>query len=85
MVEVIQYFIWKQKYGPTISEENSLTDRRSLYVGQDMKAGDIFTKDNLRDIRPGFGLHTRYFDILLGKTIKKDAKKGTALSWDFII
>ena len=50
-----------------------------------MKAGDIFTKDNLRDIRPGFGLHTRYFDILLGKTIKKDAKKGTALSWDFII
>ena len=77
--------IGKIKYGPTKSEENSLTDRRSLYVGQDMKAGDIFTKDNLRDIRPGFGLHTRYFDILLGKTIKKDAKKGTALSWDFII
>lgn len=77
--------IGKIKYGPTKSEENSLTDRRSLYVGQDMKAGDIFTKDNLRDIRPGFGLHTRYFDILLGKTIKKDTKKGTALSWDLII
>ena len=73
------------KYGPTKAEEKNLNDRRSLYIGEDMKKGDIFTKDNLRDVRPGYGLSTRYYEMLLGKTIKENAKKGTALTWDLVI
>ncbi len=58
--------------------------RRSLYVAQDMKAGDIFTPDNLRAVRPGLGLPPKYYDIFLGQTIKRDAKKGTPASWNLL-
>lgn len=73
------------KYGPTAAELKSCNDRRSLYIGKDMKAGDIFTKENLRDVRPGLGLPTKYYELLLGKTIKQDAKKGTPVSWELLI
>lgn len=73
------------KYGPTAAELKSCNDRRSLYIGKDMKAGDIFTKENLRDVRPGFGLPTKYYELLLGKTIKQDAKKGTPVSWEIVL
>ena len=73
------------KYGPTAAELKSCNDRRSLYIGKDMKAGDIFTKENLRDVRPGHGLPTKYYELLLGKTIKQDAKKGTPVSWEIVL
>ncbi|MDY7003474.1 MAG: pseudaminic acid synthase [Cyanobacteriota bacterium] len=74
----------KVQYGPVDAEKNSLMFRRSLYVSQDMKAGDIFTSDNLRAVRPGLGLPSKYYKILLGKSINQDAKKGTPISWDLI-
>jgi sialic acid synthase SpsE len=49
-----------------------------------MKAGDVFTPDNLRSVRPGNGLHTKYYEELLGKKILKDAKLGTPMSWDLV-
>lgn len=70
-------------YGPTEAEKGSLLYRRSLYVAQDMKAGDIFTPENLKALRPGLGLPPQYYDILLGKQIKQNAKMGTPISWDF--
>lgn len=73
------------RYGPTAAELKSCNDRRSLYIGKDMKAGDIFTKENLRDVRPGLGLPTKYYELLLGKTIKQDAKKGTPVSWEIVL
>jgi N-acetylneuraminate synthase len=73
------------QYGPTEAERPSLEYRRSLYIGEDMKAGEILTTANLRNVRPGFGLSTKYFDIVLGKTIKQDVKKGTPLSWELLI
>ncbi|MCS0674056.1 pseudaminic acid synthase [Cytobacillus firmus] len=72
------------QYGPTKAEEASLHYRRSLYVGKDMRAGDVFTKENLRIIRPGFGLEPKYYDFLLGKQVKKNVKIGTKVSWDLI-
>jgi pseudaminic acid synthase len=70
------------QYGPGEQEKDSLKYRRSLYIAQDMKQGDSFTADNLRIIRPGSGLEPRYYKALLGKNIKRDAARGTPVSWD---
>ncbi len=72
------------QYGSTDAEKASLKHRRSLYIVQDMKAGETLTKENVRAIRPGNGLPPKYFDQLLGKTVKRDVKKGTPVTWDLL-
>ncbi|AFY35675.1 pseudaminic acid synthase [Calothrix sp. PCC 7507] len=74
----------KVNYGPTEAEKASLNFRRSLYITQDMKTGDIFTPENLKAIRPGLGLPPKYYDFLLGKQIKQDVKRGTPARWDWV-
>lgn len=69
-------------YGLTSQESTKF--RRSLYIVEDMKAGDVITEKNMRSIRPGLGLPPKYYDILLGKKVKCDVKRGTALSWDMV-
>ena len=71
-------------YGATEAEQKSIVFRRSLYIVQDLKAGDILTKDNVRAIRPGLGLATKYLDIVIGKSVLQDIKRGTALTWKLI-
>ena len=71
-------------YGPTAAEEKSLMHRRTLYVVKALKAGDVLTKDNVRAIRPGLGLPTKYLEQVLGKTVKQSVARGTALSWDMM-
>ena len=65
-------------------EQKSLQFRRSLYVVEDMKAGDVFTEKNLRRIRPGMGISPKYYDVLLGRCVKCDVKRGTPVSWDIV-
>ena len=65
-------------------EQKSLQFRRSLYVVENMKAGDVFTEKNLRRIRPGMGLSPKYYDALLGRCVKCDVKRGTPVSWDLV-
>lgn len=65
-------------------EKNSLKFKRSLYVVEDIKEGDIFTEVNLKSKRPSFGLHTRFYDLILGKKAKISIKKGSPLSWELI-
>lgn len=72
------------KYGPTDVERNARSRRRSLYIAQDMKAGDVLTHENLRSIRPGLGLPPKYLDVLIGRRISKNAKKGDRMSWDLL-
>lgn len=67
-----------------LKSQESTKFRRSLYIVEDMKAGDVITDKNMRSIRPGFGLPPKYYDILLGKKVKCDVKRGTALSWDMV-
>ena len=76
--------IGKVSYGPTEVEKKSIQYRRSLYVVEDMKAGDVLTVDNMRAIRPGFGLPTKYCDELLGKKVIVDIKRGSPLTWTMI-
>lgn len=71
-------------YGPTEAEKKSLVFRRSLYIAQDVKAGDALTPQNLRVVRPGRGLHPRFYEQLLGKRVRRDANRGTPLDWDLI-
>lgn len=76
--------IGKVSYGPTKAEEPSMAHRRSLYISEDLKAGDVLTEKNVQAIRPGHGLAPKYLDIVLGKQVKKDSKKGTPVTWELI-
>lgn len=73
------------RYGPTEAERLSVRRRRSLYVAEDLKAGDILTPTNLRRIRPGFGLAPKYYDQLLGRQVIVDVRAGTPMNWDLVI
>ena len=75
----------KISYGPTEAEKDSVKFRRSLYIAEDMKKGDILNEKNLRIVRPGLGLAPKYYNILLGRKMNKDVKKGTAVEWDLFI
>lgn len=57
---------------------------RSLYVVEDIKAGEVITEKNVRSIRPGFGLHPKYLTEIIGKRVKRDVERGTPLSFDFV-
>lgn len=74
----------KVSYGATEAEKKSIVFRRSLYVVQDIKAGEILTSENIRAIRPGLGLPTKYLPQIINRVAKQDLKRGTALSWDLI-
>lgn len=71
-------------YGVGEKETQSIIFRRSLYVVEDMVAGEMLTAHNVRAIRPGMGLAPKYFDRFLGKRVCKNVSKGTPLSWDLI-
>lgn len=71
-------------YEVTEQEKKSVQFRRSMYFVEDMKAGDIITEKNMRSIRPGLGLSPKYYDELLGKTVRCDVKRGTAVSWESV-
>jgi len=64
--------------------EKSREFSRSLFVVEDIKKGGIFTEENVRSIRPGFGLYPKYYNYILGKKAAKDIDKGTPLNWDLI-
>ena len=57
---------------------------RSLYVVEPIKKGETITRENVRSIRPGKGMHTKYWDEIIGKRAKLDLEKGTPMSWEFI-
>ena len=72
------------KYAGVNSESNSKKFRRSLFVVKDMKEGELFSSKNVKSIRPAHGLHTKYYENILGKKSRKDIDFGTPLSWDLI-
>ncbi len=72
------------RYGTGKSEEKSLAFRRSIYVAKDLVAGDVLTRENLRCVRPGFGLPPKYYETLIGRHVNADVKIGTPMSWDLL-
>lgn len=75
----------KVQYGVQKAEEKSLIFKRSVYVVEDIDAGGKFSPENIRVIRPGYGLQPKYYEQVLGKTSHKPLKKGTALTWDALL
>lgn len=71
-------------FGLTESELRSRIFRRSVYISENIKKGEIFNEKNLRVIRPGLGLEPKFFETVLGLKAKEDYEKGTPLSWDKI-
>ena len=69
------------RYRAVESEASSKVFQRSLFVVQDIRAGEVFSTSNLRSIRPGYGLHTRHLDEFLGRRSSCDIERGTPLSW----
>jgi pseudaminic acid synthase len=72
-------------FGVSAKEEASRVFRRSLFVVEDVKRGEVFTEANVRSIRPGHGLHTRHLAEVLGKRAMRDIERGTPLSWDLVV
>lgn len=74
----------KVTYGIMEDEKKSLTFKRSIYIVEDMKAGEEFTINNIRIIRPGLGMAPKYFETILGKRVNSNVKRGTALTFDLL-
>ncbi len=83
-VRIAEKALGRITYELTEKQKKSREDGRSLFVVRDIKAGEIFTKENIRSVRPAFGLHTMYYDQILGQKAKTDLSKGTPLDWKYI-
>lgn len=71
-------------FGGTEAERAGRRKRRSLYIGEDMKAGDVLSPRTLRRIRPGLGLAPRHYEALLGRRVGRDVARGTPMTWDVL-
>ena len=71
-------------YGLNEKEQQSRVFRRSLFVVEDVAAGEEFTPVNVRSIRPGHGLHTRYLDAVIGRRASCELNRGTPLNWEHV-
>ena len=84
-VRIVEKTLGIIKYAGVNSESKSKKFRRSLFVAKDMKKGEIFTNENIKSIRPADGLHTKYYNIIIGKSAAEDIEFGTPLNWNLII
>lgn len=71
-------------YGDGEREAKSRVFRRSLFVVKDMRAGEVFAEENVRSIRPGYGLPPKFLNYILGRRAARDIKSGTPISWQMI-
>jgi len=83
-IRTVEKALGKVSYEITEKQKVSRVFRRSLFTVKDIEKGEAFDEDNVRSIRPGYGLHTRYLGAVLRSRAEKNIKKGTPLQWDLI-
>lgn len=83
-IRILEKALGKVSYDLSDKQIREREHSRSLFVARDMKAGEVFTPENLRSVRPADGLHTRFYEQLLGRKITRDAKLGTPMTWDLV-
>jgi N-acetylneuraminate synthase len=82
--EVARQSVGRIHFGPSVGDESSLAFRRSLYVSQDVRAGDLVSRSNVRAVRPGFGLPINRLSDAMGMVFSRDFSAGTPLSFDIL-
>jgi len=83
-IRTVEKALGRVTYFLTENEKISAVFRRSLFVVEDIKCGEVFTEKNVRSIRPGYGMHTRYLPTVLGRKAVKDIAGGTPLEWSLV-
>lgn len=83
-IRKIEMALGNVTYNLTEKQKKSRGRSRSLYVVKDIKAGEAFSAENLKSIRPNYGLHTKYYEEILGKKATCDLSKGTAMKWEYV-
>jgi pseudaminic acid synthase len=84
-IRIVETALGKVSYELTNKQEKSREHSRSLFVVEDIEKGECLTENNIRSIRPGFGMQPKYYDEILGKKVNQTLKKGTPLNWEYII
>ncbi len=72
------------KYGGVAQEKASLQYRRSIYISEDVSFGEVLTHSNVRVVRPGYGLPPSYIEMVVGRRVNRNLKKGMAMCWEYI-
>jgi len=83
-IRTVEKALGKVHYDISESESESRVFRRSLFVIKNIKSGEIFTSENVGSIRPGYGLHTRFLESIIGKRTAKEIRRGTPMTWDLV-
>ncbi len=83
-VRMAEQMMGKVDYEMTEKKKKSRQFSRSLFVVEDVKEGDVLTKENVRSIRPGFGMHPKHLSDIIGKEFKQNVERGTPLSFDLL-
>lgn len=83
-IRSIEKALGEVTYDLTEKQRNSREHSRSLFVVEDIKRGEVFTEKNIKSIRPGFGLESKYINDIIDRKASKDIKKGTPMSFDLI-
>jgi pseudaminic acid synthase len=83
-VRLAEKFLGKVTYQPAKEVEKNFWSRRSLYISKAIKKGEAFTSENVRSVRPSYGLHPKHYEEVLGLKASKDLSLGDRLSWDVI-
>lgn len=83
-IRILEKALGSPEYHLTDKQIEQRQGSRSLFVVKDIAEGEVLTSENIRSIRPGIGLHTMYYEEVLGKHAKHFLKKGTPLAWDLI-
>jgi pseudaminic acid synthase len=74
----------KVDYSMTENKKNNRHFSRSLYIAEDIKAGELITEKNVSSVRPGYGLHLKYFEEILGKRVRLDLCKGQRMEMAYV-
>lgn len=84
-IRIVEAAIGEVSYELTDKQEKSREHSRSLFIVKDVKKGEKITSENVKSIRPGFGMHTKHYDEVMGKEFTCDLEKGTPLDWKYIV
>ncbi len=83
-IRIVEKALGKVTYRLTDRQERSREEGRSLFVTQDIRAGEVFTPENLRSIRPAFGMAPMYYEEILGRQARCDIARGTPMAWEYV-